>query len=553
MKPMTKPRRACVALMVGVAFAPSLSTAQDRLIDRNRIDQGGAVTIDPSTAVPQGGVTEEALPQKKIGFTLKSIRVENSSLPTAKLRPIEGQWRGKHVGEAEIAAITQAVGDHYRKQGYALYTVLAPQQDFNNGVLTLQAIEGHVAEVMIDGDTRGSLELVKAYADQLTKEQPLRQKTLERYVQLMGDIPGLKVDSRFEPMPGGRPGQVRLRLTLQQKRFSAGLGYNNQGPGLLGRSQFEVNATANSFFRDGDRTQLVTGYPDDFNRYELYGVVHEQPLGNDGLRMALTGAHLVTRPRNSDMRGTANSAGMQLSYPLVRSLRTNIIASAGFDGLNSSSAILGQVFSDERTRSLRGGVQASHIDEEGNATAALANVSKGLDAMGARRGSIAFGGPDYTKANIKLVRGQRLPLDLVARAKISGQLAFESLPASEQLTFGGTEFGGGFESARYTGDRGILAALEVAYPLQQQLAGTWVANSEVYSFADYANLTNVNSTYLPDREEASSAGAGVRIGVLDKAVVQLQAATPISSPNEPYLKEKRDWRFLVQLKSVLER
>src|SRR3546814_427015 len=102
---------------------------------------------------------------------------------------------GRTLDKATIGEIASALSDTYGKGDVALYTIVVPQQNLSDGVLTLRVVEGYIDDVVITGDVKGrGLDLVRRYAARLAAEKPLRRPTLERYLSLIRDIPGLETE-----------------------------------------------------------------------------------------------------------------------------------------------------------------------------------------------------------------------------------------------------------------------------------------------------------------------------------------------------------------------
>src|SRR3546814_6341081 len=147
-------------------------------------------------------------------------------------------------------------GSSYVCSSDLLYTIVVPQQNLSDGVLTLRVVEGYIDDVVITGDVKGrGLDLVRRYAARLAAEKPLRRPTLERYLSLIRDIPGLETEVQLLNLQTA--GAVRLVLTLKHDDLDFGLVVNNRGIANLGRTQVQANATANSLFRQGDQTRLT--------------------------------------------------------------------------------------------------------------------------------------------------------------------------------------------------------------------------------------------------------------------------------------------------------
>src|SRR5579871_6271466 len=59
---------------------------------------------------------------------------------------------GKNVRVGDIIDATKKVADVYKAHGYALSFAFVPTQDFTNGMVQIQVVEGYVADVQMKGN-----------------------------------------------------------------------------------------------------------------------------------------------------------------------------------------------------------------------------------------------------------------------------------------------------------------------------------------------------------------------------------------------------------------
>src|SRR3546814_14097982 len=98
------------------------------------------------------------------------------------------------------------------------------------------------SDVVITGDVKGrGLDLVRRYAARLAAEKPLRRQTLERYLSLIRDIPGLETAVQLLNLQTA--GAVRLVLTLKHDALAFGLVVNNRGIAHPGRTPVQGQKT----------------------------------------------------------------------------------------------------------------------------------------------------------------------------------------------------------------------------------------------------------------------------------------------------------------------
>jgi hemolysin activation/secretion protein len=537
--------RRLMILAALAAGAPALALAQTSpaRIGVNRLDQNQPVAR-PGPAAHKGARARRPTPAVK-PFLLREVRITGSTAPPGVLQAAYAPFIGKTVDGKAINAITEAVAGAYAHVDIAFYTVIAPTQDFSGGVLRLTVVEGYVQSATVKGDhRRAGAALAQVYADRLLTQRPLKKRRLERYISLIRDIPGAKPAMQLDP--GDDQGAVRLQVDPDPHKVQFGAAINNRGTVYLGRTQLQLDAFLNSLFRSGDQTRFSVAVPTDLDRFQLYGLVHSQPLNADGTTLTLSANYLHTRPDVLDVDGKAYLAGVQVSHPVVRSYHANLYASLSMDGINSNNAFLGQRFSDERTRALRAGLSFSAYDDD-NLFSAVGSVSLGLDILGARVDNPEASRQDFHKFNLKLAFNHAFTQALILRLSAVGQATPDLLPSSELMALGGDEFGRGYEAAFVEGDDGYAGAAELAFRpgkgLPQLLTG-----SEVYVFADKGQVRFKSRFGLPQTVLGiASAGGGVRISAGPRTVIELEAARGLENP-VPSL-NREPWRGIVSART----
>ncbi|HEX4504868.1 MAG TPA: ShlB/FhaC/HecB family hemolysin secretion/activation protein [Alphaproteobacteria bacterium] len=511
---------------------PTVQPTAPLLIDRARLDrQPQLPTARTATPSAQKDALKNAPDIKP--FTLRGVLVQGApSLEPAALHAAYADRIGSEITIKDIGAISDKIGALYKDAGFPLYSVVVPKQDFGDGTLTVRVTEGYVDNVIIDGDTEDAdLDLIRAYAAKIVADQPLHHWVLARYLLLMNDIPGLKVGSRFDPAQSSAG--VTLRLTIERKHFDFALNFDNEGSKFISRLQFTATATANSIFQQGDRTEFIYGFPANFNDYHYYGVTHLEPIGTEGTTVQFSTSYLETRPLNSSIDGDAYTAGFTFTVPIIRQQEESLSLIGSLDALNSSNGFLGQTFSNERTRAIRvGAAYVTGLLDGTEVTSVSGVLSQGIDALGARPGGFGTGGPTFTKVNIKIEHDRVLIENVIARLKAGGQYALDAVPASEEFTYGGPDFGRAFGDAEVTGDRGIEAGAEIAYQVPSAWIGlSFLTNPEVYGFYDIGKLWLLNPA-LRSPDLGQSAGVGARIRVYDKLTLQIEAGFPVECPSQ---------------------
>ena len=524
-------------LLLGLFGFPQAALAQTGplIIDQNRVDRAAqpVPTPVPRPEAERGQVAAED-PAGATGVTLQQVRVEGSSIERGAIGGATQKFIGQPISPALLKQLGDAVADVYANSVVALYTVYVPSQDMAQGVVRLVVSEGYIDDVSIKGE--GKNELVGRYAAKLKGERPLLKATLERYLSLIRDIPGLTVDAQL--LRAGKPGAVKLALDLKRKPFTFTTSLDNRGTALLGGVQFGATATANSLIRQGDQTQVYLSTASDLEKYRYGSLSHSTPVGSEGVRVLGSFGYLRTRPTSVPIDGDARTAGLQVSYPLVRSYTRNVSLTGALDGVDSDNAVFGQTFSSEHTRAVRGAI--GYV--EGSAKQTLggsATVSRGLDILEARGGPL--GELDFTKLNVRAQFDRALSDSIVLRLRASGQYSGDRLPGVEQFTLGG-EFGRAFETAIVTGDRGIAGLVELGW--RPQGLPALIKGSELYGFVDGGMARyRARGTLIGQRNwELASAGLGLRTVIGGKSWVGLEGAYGIE---EPFARTGDSWKLIV--------
>jgi hemolysin activation/secretion protein len=535
------------AALLCLGAAPGAAWAQPGplIIDQNRADRRPPAPA-PRKPSPPGGQAINAAPRDIQPFTLTSVRLEGASIPPGLVGGVFRTFVGQRMDAAGLTRLTQAAAAAYAKSDVALYTVLLPDQTFEGGVVRLRVIEGYIAHVTVkdEGGAGKDIGLVRRYAAPVLRERPLSAATVQRSILLIRDIPGLKADVQF--LRGASSGAVELAIAIMRKPFEVGLSINNQGTSELGTTQIGIDLVANSLIRAGDQTRFTVAFPTDTERFQYYALSHSEILNDSGLTASANIGYLTTLPKSIPVRGSAETAGIALSYPVIRGNLRNLSLTGSLDGVNSDDALFGQAISSDHTRAFR--AAAAYNRTHGCLTLAVsATASFGLDAFGAHVTSPYLSDATFKKLNGRVAVDFRMTPQWVLRLRGIGQFSDDRLPAVEQIPLGGEEFGRAFESATVIGDKGVAGSAEVAYA-PKNLPHP-VRGSELFGFVDDGEVWTNNRVIIPAQTfQLSSAGLGVRVAVLDKSIVQLEAAKAIKDDSGDNTNDP--WRFLVSFRSA---
>jgi len=280
---------------------------------------------------------------------------------------------------------------------------------------------------------QGPKKLMNAYRKRLLRSRPLQAKDLERYLLLIGDLPGVFVKSVLTPSES-QPGASDLTLILDNKPFSAHAGVDNRGTKFNGPFQFFAGASENSqlgFYEKIGIQGVVTSNPEELYYFNLF---YESPVSNEGTTFRLSGAFSQSKPGSSleafNVEGESHTFSFSLNHPFIRSRGENLRGQLGYTHRNTETDILGSLDSEDRLRILKLGMVYDYADRLQGINLISFSISQGLNILDATEsGSLnltrAQGKSDFTKIAGKLQRLQQLAPGWMLLGSASWQYAFE--------------------------------------------------------------------------------------------------------------------------------
>jgi len=451
-----------------------------------------------------------------IRFALSQLIVEGVTVyPESALRPYYEGKLDKDVSLAEVYAIAGALTARYRNDGYILSQVLVPAQTIEGGRIRLKAVEGYVADVRVEGEVDTRRGLVATYADQIKATRPLTVAALERYLLLMNDLPGAFARAALVP---SKTEQNASDLVVQfsQSRISGGLTVENRGSRTLGPVRWSADLDLFSALGLQDRTgiRIVST----LNReLDYFSLSHDEQIGSDGGKLGLQFNVVRSRPDESqsfiplNLETSSNSGSASYSYPMIRSRSENLYLRGGVSVHDGFTTVFGVADTQDHIRALRLGLSYDLADSYRGVNIVDVEIGQGVRGLGASRAgdtdlSRAAGKPDFTKLSLYAARLQSLAQNWSLLVAVNVQYAATDLLSPELFSFGGEQFGRGYDPSELVGDSGAAMKLELRYTnsLQDGLSYTG------YCFYDAGFVRQRTPAGAPASESAASAGLGLR-------------------------------------------
>lgn len=539
----------CVYWSVDNALAQALPGAADP----GRIQQNTAprvsVPVTPEVIAPIG---EEALdlelPEVLKGFTLKSVKVVgNTVIDEALFDEAFQESIGTKVNLESLRILANRATLVYRKNGYFLSRVIVPEQDSNDGHVTLAAVEGYASDVVIrfEEATPAQSAQIDAMLNEIKPRivvlRPLQSVKLQDILLRLNALGGISVSSVIEPLPPSKasPGAVRLSVIIKKMDAAFSLGMDNFGSRFSGPFQSRAGAVINPNLIAFDRffVTALTSIPTD--ELNFFAAGYEVPVNYNGTFVGANISVSYSEPgytlRASRIESNSFSFEPYVRHPWAKTRKYSVTSQLSLDYRNSDSDTLGTELFTDRIRALRFSNDFNYNDGWQGVNSLNLRLSQGLDILdstqsGDRNLSRAQGRSDFTKLDGTLSRLQQLTNTLQIFTAVSGQYTDKPLLSSEEFGYGGQSFGRAYDPSELLGDRGIAGAAELRY---YGISPVMNVNVSPFAFYDIGRVWNID-TGSTGSDSAASAGIGARlwhpIGISSTLAVAMPLTKEVNAP-----------------------
>lgn len=513
-----------------------------------------------------------AVPAVNVGVA--NVLIEGATaFPEPQLAPLAAGLTGPAVPLGKIEAARVAILNLYRSHGYVLTTVTANVD--RTGTLRFDILEGRIRDVKLEGDIGPAGTQVLRFLHHLTETRPIDIATLERWLLLAQDVPGVSLQAVLRPNPD-EPGALTLVARVERQWANGLFTMDNRAFPLTGPQEGLAVLDLNSFTEFGEQTE--------FSLYktagdtQTFGQASETFFaGGSGLRIRLYGGAGDSTPsgflRAIGYEGKTDTFGGSATYPIIRSRQQTLNLTGYFDAIqdeiwtNSGPAGQRERASHDSIAVVRLGTNYAVQDVLAGADRSAINavtvrLSQGLP-LGTGNDNPNPSRPgervDFTKLDAQISRTQTLfqpwPNASVALEGLAGgQITNKVLPSVETFFLGGSQFTRGYWSGEVTGDQAVVWTVELqlntgiditAFHRPINLA------AQFYLFYDYGYawqlIRSVPNTRL------TSEGIGVRLNITRYTEFDLEGdirndRLPLGTPGvtKPQKGEALYWRVLAR-------
>lgn len=472
-------------------------------------------------------------------IVVTSIRISGNTLfDTPTLHALVADAEGKRFTLSQLNELAARITDYYRSHGYPLARAIIPAQVIREGVVTIEVIEVRYGKISLENSSRVNDPLLQdTLAADLQGGAPIEQKSLDRTLLLLSDIPGVAMSSTLRPGEIVGTSDLLVTTTSSGPFVTGNAMLDNYGNRHTGRPRLGLTVNFNNPLHHGDMLSLSglsSGSGLNYGR-----IAYESLLNGRGTRLGGSYSalrYILGSPLTAlNAHGTAEVGSLWTRHPLVRSREFNVYGQIQHDRLQLRDRIdatairtdrtltswTASVSGDARDALLAGAINTWNVSwttgriDFDDAPAQLA------DAATARTKGA------FSKRNVSLARLQGLSEKSNLYFSLSGQWANGNLDASKKMIAGGPYTVRAYDMGAVSGDTGYLGTAELRYDLGAAVGGKWQA----VAFVDSAHVTVNKNVWVAGTNSAtlSGAGAGLQWGGPYQWSARTYVATPIGS------------------------
>jgi hemolysin activation/secretion protein len=453
---------------------------------------------------------------------VKKIRLVGATvLSPEELAKVTAPYENRLLTAEDLENLRLALTVLYVNAGYVNSGAVIPDQTVEDGVVTLQIIEGQLTGIEIAGNRWFRQKYLRDRL-RLGAGAPLNANALQDEMQrLLEDQRIRRLNAELRPGLG--LGESVLAVEVEDRQpFRLTLGFDNYQSPSVGAERGWVTVEDANLLGLGDVLTLHYGRsesprPQFDLRYVLPVTARDTTLSfqyrrNDFDNISPVFAEL-------DIVSTSDAYTLAVRHPVYRTLNHELALELGLERLSNSTTLLDEPFSltpgaqrGVSTVAALRALQEYVYRSEHRVVAVRSRFSFGLDAFGSTiNDDSALPDSRFFAWLGQAQWVERLPwLDaqLIARADL--QLASDRLLSLEQIAVGGRYTVRGYPENTRISDNAFIASLEGRLPLIR--GRPWADTLELAPFVDFGRPWNVRGRSGP-HDNLGSLGLGLRWGL----------------------------------------
>ena len=475
-------------------------------------------------------------------FEVKEFKIEgNTAFSDLEIQELLTEYLNRNVSFADLLQVETIITEKYKDAGYINSGAVVPVQNVENGVLTVQVIEGTIERLSVQvKDGRLSENYISSRLQRGAKT-PFNLNELQEALQLLQLNP-LVENLNAELSVGSRRDRWVLDVDVNQANaFNPVIFANNSRTPSVGSFQRGIEINHDNFAGLADRLSLIYKNTDGSNDYNFdYNVPFNSLDGSFGVRYRYITSEIVEPPFDDlDIESRTDEFEVTIRQPIVLTATANstqeLALGFEFSRQANETELDGDPFplspgatDDGKTR-----INAIRFFQDWtrrtrkDVFAARSQFNFGLDIFDS-----TTSGSEEPDGEFFSWRGQAQWLKLInAESNINFllrsdiQVSNSEMVPLEQFSLGGIDTVRGYRQDALLGDSGLLVSAELRVPVVR-----WdnrQSSVAIIPFADFGTVWGEQELPNQDEETIASVGVGVQLSLSEILRARLDWGIPL--------------------------
>ncbi len=467
---------------------------------------------------------EELSPNIPGKITVKGFRFQgNTAFDGEELGEELKDWLDRPLSFTELLEARSAITEYYLAQGYVTSGAYIPPQIIENGVVTINIVEGRLEDIQVSVEGKLNANYVR---DRLALggQTPLNIPRLIEALQVLQLNPIIEsISAELTPSP--RPGNNILVVKVVAARsFYPSLVFDNGRNPQVGEIRRGFNLAENNLLGIGDEgnfSYFNTDASDDVEvTYKVPVNVYNGTV-EIGYR-SLTG-EIIEEPLDIlEINSDYQKYSFKFQQPIIETPSQEFSLGLDIDHQKSRTVYLDGLAFPSRGSDTNGRTHISTIRfsqewigrTDKQVLSARSEFDWGIEAFGTTRPFDIDVNADAPDSNYFLWRGQAqwvrlLAPDTLFVIRSDLQLADRSIVSLEQFSLGGLGNVKGYRQNSLLTDNGIFAGMEIRLPVVRIPEDRFLVH--LVPFLNYGQGWNSGNESDPPINELASVGIGLQV------------------------------------------
>ena len=274
---------------------------------------------------------------------LKEVHLVGAKIVPANVQALSQSMLGQPVKFKDIQQLAQQLEALYRADGYVLVQVIIPPQEINidSGIVQLQVINGQIQHIIFTGDDpKGARTQLQRYAEQIEEEDPISYHSIDRFLILANQLPGIDVSATLIP-DKTVTGAADLVVKIVQTPFSGFVNFNNWNTSYVGPYQVSAGVSAYDLFAADSLTLSGSTSINSVSELQYGSINYDVVVGKYATEINPSISSTLTQPggslSNLELSGLSIKYSLAVNQPLYTSTQQSLTLQTALYHTDSSN------------------------------------------------------------------------------------------------------------------------------------------------------------------------------------------------------------------------